>query len=319
MNASSNASSLTANRTTLNSRQFAADIVSILGGVLIILAYLVLPFRSDSADTGFGFIDASTTFPALTLVIGIAAITAGIVNIVALRETSVRWYFVGLAILGLIFVIDNTLRARPVFALGGWVSMLGCALLLIQAIIPRPGYTRAARTQETVFALIRVTVATLWFTQLLWKLPWNNFGCPPGALVPAANTSGLCDWIGREIAQPRYLFYKDFLTGFVTPNLNWMAYLIVGGEAFIAFSLMFGFLTRLGGLAGFAMGVNLFIGLTAIPIEWDWTYLMLPLINLIFVVVGGRFFGIDGLLYTRLSPAAENGNRLARLVRWVVG
>lgn len=314
-----NASTMNANRTTSNSGQAVGDILSIIAGVLILLAYLLLPLRSDGAATGFGFIDATTTFPVLTLVIGLAAIIAGIVNITSLRETSVRWYFVGLSVLGLAFLLDNTLRGKAAFALGGWVSMIGCGLLLIQWVLPRPGYTRAARTQETVFALIRVTLATLWLTQLLWKLPWNNFGCPPGALVPTAGTSGLCDWIGREVAQPRWSIYKDFLTGFVSPNLNWMAFLIVGGEAFICFSLLFGFLTRLGGLAGFAMGLNLFIGLTAVPNEWDWTYLMLPLLNLVFLLVGGHYFGIDGILYTRLSPAAEKGNRLAQLVRGLVG
>jgi hypothetical protein len=294
------------------------DFVAIAGGALILIAYLILPLRSDGAATGFGFIDASTTFPALTLVIGIAALVAGIVSITSLRETSVRWYFVGLGVLGMIFLLDNTLRGRAAFALGGWLAMIGCVLLFVQAVLPRPGYTSASRPQETAFALIRVTVATLWFTQLLWKLPWNNFGCPPGPLVPAANTSGLCDWIGREVVQPRWSVYKDFLTGFVTPNLSWMAFLIVGGEAFICFSLMLGGLTRLGGLAGFGMGINLFIGLTAIPIEWDWTYLMLPMVNVLFLIVGGRFYGIDGILYTRLTPAAEKGNTLARLLRSVV-
>lgn len=312
-------SAIPVGQTASTNQPAIADIVSVAGGVLILLAYLILPLRSDGNATGFAFIDSSTTFPALTLVIGIAAIIAGIVSMVALRETSVRWYFVGLGILGLIFLVDNTLRGKAVFALGGWASVIGCALLLIQWVLPRPGYTRATRTQETMFALIRITIATLWFTQLLWKLPWNNFGCPPGGIIPAANTSGLCDWIGREIAQPRYPAYKEFLTGFVTPNLSWMAYLIVGGEAFIAFSLMFGFLTRLGALAGFAMGINLFVGLTAIPVEWDWTYLMLPLINLIFVVVGGRFFGIDAVLYRQLTPAAEKGNRIAILMRGLVG
>jgi hypothetical protein len=97
-----------------------------------------------------------------------------------------------------------------------------------------------------------------------------------------------------------------------------MAFLIVGGEAFVCFSLMTGFLTRLGGLVGLLMGINLFIGLTAVQGEWDWTYLMLPLVNAIFIVVGGRFIGLDALLYKPLERMGARGHRgaalLARLV-----
>lgn len=298
------------------SQPAAGDLIALVSGILILIAYLLLPLRSDSDATGFAFINSGTTFPALTLVVGVSAIVAAVVNITSLREQAARWYFAGLGVVCLLYLIDNTLRGRPGLALGGWLAMLGGVLMIIQTILPRPGYVAHARASEIAFALIRVLVATLWFTQLLWKLPWNNFGCAPGALIPAANTSGLCDWIGREIAQPRYAIYKDFLTGVISPNLSWMAYLIVGGEAFICVSLTFGVLTRLGGLAGFVMGINLFIGLTAVPNEWDWTYLMLPLVNLVFLIVGGRYFGIDGILHDWLSKTHSGGlaKRIARLV-----
>jgi len=236
----------------------------------------------------------------------------------ALRERAARWYIAGLGFLGLIFAVDNALRGKPSLALGGWLAMIGCVGLVIQAALPRPGDVAANRTNEVIFGLIRVFVATLWFTQLLWKLPWNNFGCPPGALVPAANRSGLCDWIGKEIASPRYGLYKDFLTGFISPNLSWLAFLIVGGEAFVCFSLMTGFLTRLGGFVGLLMGINLFVGLTAVQGEWDWTYLMLPLVNAIFIVVGGRFIGLDALLYKALERLGERGNPAAALLARLV-
>ncbi|MEP7286139.1 MAG: TQO small subunit DoxD [Chloroflexota bacterium] len=297
---------------TTTSQPALGDLIALVSGVLILIAYLILPLRSDGGATGFAFIDSGTTFPALTLIVGVSAIVAAIVNITSLREQAARWYFAGLGVVGLVFLFDNALRGKPGLALGGWLAMLGCVLMLIQVILPRPGYVAHARPSDVVFALIRVLVATLWFTQLLWKLPWNNFGCAAGALTPAAGTSGLCDWIGKEIAQPRYGLYKDFLTNVISPNLSWMAFLIVGGEAFICVSLMFGVLTRLGGLAGFLMGINLFIGLTAVANEWDWTYLMLPLLNLAFLVIGGRYFGIDGLLYQRLSTPNSSG--LAKLI-----
>jgi len=290
------------------------DIVALVASAVILIGYVIFPLRSDGSATGLGFIDAGTTFPALTLVVGLVGAISALVSITALREPSARWWYAGLGMLGLVFLVDNTLRAKPALALGGLLAMLGSIVLIGQVAIPRAGVTVQNRVQDIVLGLLRVLLATLWFTQLLWKLPWNNYGCPPGALVPAAGTSGLCDWIGREIANPRWPAYKSFLEGFVAPNLGWLAFLIVAGEAFVAFSLMFGLFTRVGAFMGVLMGLNLFIGLTAVPHEWDWTYLMLPALNAVFIVVGGRFIGLDALLYSRFQRVAERGSRVARVL-----
>lgn len=299
-------------------KPMSGDLVGLISAVVILIAYLVFPLRTDGGATGFAFINSGTTFPVLTLVVGVVGIVTALVSMTTIRERAACWYMAGLGVLGLIFLIDNALRGKAPLALGGTLAMIGCAGLIVQFVLPRPGYATTNRTSETIFGLVRVLVATLWFTQLLWKLPWNNFGCAPGALIPAANTGGLCDWIGREIANPRYSLYKDFLTGFISPNLSWLAFLIVAGEAFACFSLMTGFLTRLGGLVGALMAINLFIGLTAVPGEWDWTYLMLPLVNATFIVVGGHFIGLDALLYPSLHRMAEKGNPLAGLLARIV-
>src|SRR5258708_578775 len=284
------------------------DLVALISSIVIIIAYLLFPLRVDGSATGFGFLDSGTTFPALTLVVGVAGVIAAVVNMIALRERATRWYIAGLGFVGLIFAVDNALRGKPSLALGGLLAMIGCVGLVVQAALPRPGYAAENRTNEIIFGLIRVFIATLWFTQLLWKLPWNNFGCTPGALVPAANTSGLCDWIGKEIASPRYSLYKDFLTGFISPNLSWLAFLIVGGEAFVCFSLMTGFLTRLGGLVGLLMGINLFIGFTAVPREWGLAYLMLTLIQPVFIVAVGPVVELGRLLYKALQRGGGHGD-----------
>src|SRR5258708_6385579 len=274
---------------TLQTAQLVpGDVVGLVSGILIIIAYLVFPLRSDGSATGFAFIDSTTTFPALTLVIGVVGTLTALISMTALRERASRWYMMGLGGLGLLFLIDNALRGKAPLALGGILAMIGCAGLIVQVVLPRPSYATINRTNEIIFGLMRVLVATLWFTQILWKLPWANFGCPAGTLIPAANTSGLCDWLGREVASPRYGIYKDLVTNIIGPNLSWMAFLIVGAEVFVCFSLMTGFLTRLGGLVGLLVGINLFVGLTAIPGEWEWTYLMLPMVNAEFLVVGGR-------------------------------
>jgi hypothetical protein len=290
------------------------DGAALIGSVAILIGYAFLPLRSDGPETGLAFINSGTTFPALTLMVGVVGAVSALVSLAAIRERAARWWFVGLGLLGLIFLVDNFLREKAALASGGWLAMVGCAVLILQAALPRAGAAAENRVNNTVLGLIRVGVGTLWFTQLLWKLPWNNYGCAAGSLVPAANTSGLCDWIGREIASPRWPAYKSFLTGFVAPNLGWLAFFIVAGEAFVCVSLLLGFFTRAGGLAGTAMGINLFIGLTALAGEWDWTYLMLPAVCLVFVVVGGRWIGIDAILNPMFKKAAERGNRIARIL-----
>jgi hypothetical protein len=300
-----------------------ADVIALLGSLAILISYAFLPILSNNPAVGLYYIDTSATFASLTLVVGVAGLVSAIVNMVELRDRAARWWFVGLGLLGLFLLVDNTFladnaRLKINWGTGGLLALLGCAALLAQAAIPRPGTGTANRTSDTVLGLIRILLATLWFTQVIWKLPWNNYGCPTGALVPAANTGGLCDWIGREIASPRWPAYKSFLEGFVAPNTGLMFPLIFVGEAFMTISLMLGLFTRAGALAGTLMGINLFIGLTAIQHEWDWTYLMLPALNAVFIVVGGRWIGLDALLYPRLRRLADSGNPLGRILGWFV-
>jgi thiosulfate dehydrogenase (quinone) large subunit len=152
---------------------------------------------------------------------------------------------------------------------------------------------------------LRIIIGILWFQQLLWKIP-PTFGCEPN------RPAGLCDWIGREIAQPAIPLYADFLRAIVLPNLGVFGWFIWLGEAAVAASLLLGLLTRLGGALGFLMGLNLLIGLAGVEHEWYWTYLMLALLNLLFALTGaGRWWGLDGVLLPRLRAAAARGDRRA--------
>jgi len=94
--------------------------------------------------------------------------------------------------------------------------------------------------------------------------------------------------------------------------VGWLVWLM---EAFVAVSLILGLFTRLGGLAALVQAVNLYIGVTAIPFEWYWTYGMLSILGLVFLAVPtGRIFGLDALLRPRLQTGAERGNRLAKIL-----
>jgi disulfide bond formation protein DsbB len=91
------------------------------------------------------------------------------------------------------------------------------------------------------------------------------------------------------------------------------------GEAFIALSLVFGLLTRLGSLVGFMMAVNLYLGLSVAPHEWSWSYGMLITLQLIFFFTApGRTLGVDQYLIKLLQPKANSGNRLARFLLWLM-
>jgi hypothetical protein len=147
----------------------------------------------------------------------------------------------------------------------------------------------------------------------------NSFGSCPGTITAARRARWfLPPGRAEEIQSPRWPLYKSFLQNIVTRNLGWLAFFIVAGEALVAFSLMLGLFTRLGALVGALMGINLFIGLTAVPHEWDWTYLMLPMLNAAFIVIGGRFVGLDAWLYPRFKRLVNGGNPLGRILAWFV-
>ncbi len=161
----------------------------------------------------------------------------------------------------------------------------------------------------------RLIIGYLWLTQLQWKMP-PLFGCPSDFAVSTslqARTTGLCDWMGLMAAYSKLPAHGGLIENVIVPNISWMGWGIWLMEAFLAVSLILGLFSRLGGLIGFVQAVNLYIGLTAIPFEWYWTYGMLYTLHIIFFAVPpGRFWGIDTWLRPRFQGAAERGNRLMR-------
>jgi thiosulfate dehydrogenase [quinone] large subunit len=166
----------------------------------------------------------------------------------------------------------------------------------------------------------RLIIGYLWITQLEWKMP-PTFGCPPNFAVSTSlqqRTTGLCDWTGLMAIYSKVPLHAAFVKNVIIPNISWMGWIIWLMEAFIAISLILGLLSRLGALVGFFQAVNLYIGLTAIPFEWYWTYGMLYTLHLIFFAVPpGRVLGIDTWLRPRLSAVSEEGNRLAGVLIWL--
>jgi hypothetical protein len=155
-------------------------------------------------------------------------------------------------------------------------------------------------------ALARIVVGALWFSQLLWKLP-PDFGCGP------QGNAGLCDWISREVQHPALPLYAAFLRTVVQPAFGLFGWLVFLLEATIAASLLLGLLSRLGGLLGTIQGLNLLIGLAAVPGEWYWTYVMLALLcALCWLLPAGRAWGLDALLRPRYAGLARAGSAVGR-------
>jgi hypothetical protein len=173
------------------------------------------------------------------------------------------------------------------------------------------------RLGQAGMLIARLVIGYLWITQLLWKMP-PTFGCPADFSVStslSARTTGLCDWTGLMAAYSKVPLHGTFVETVIVPNISWMGWGIWLMEAFIAISLVLGLLSRLGGLVSLIQAVNLYIGLTAIPFEWYWTYGMLCVLGLIFSTVPpGRIFGIDTWLRPRLLVSKESGNRLAGII-----
>jgi hypothetical protein len=174
----------------------------------------------------------------------------------------------------------------------------------------RAGYATLAAM--TVLALVRGALGTIWFVETLWKLPWKNYGCPADFSLAR---SGLCDWIGREVANPPFGLYHSFLVNLIGPNIRFVGLGVWLAETAVALLLLLGLFTRLGGLLGTLQALNLAIGLWNVPGEWHSAYVMLVALNLIFLAIpAGRFLGTDQFLLPRLMPVADRGNALARLL-----
>jgi len=163
----------------------------------------------------------------------------------------------------------------------------------------------------------RVIYGYLWYTQLLWKMP-PRFGCPPDFAVTTdihARTTGLCDWVGVMTIYSKWPLQASLVKQFVVPNMAWFGWIVWLMEAFVAVTLIFGLFTRLGGLAALVQGINLYIGVTAAPFEWYWTYGMLYTLGLVFLAVPtGRTLGLDAWLRPGLQTSSDKGNRISKIL-----
>jgi uncharacterized membrane protein YphA (DoxX/SURF4 family) len=174
----------------------------------------------------------------------------------------------------------------------------------------RPGWFAVVAPLWPV-ALARVLYGYLWWKQSGWKVPSDDFGRTSGG--------GLWYWVQQEIQHPTVAAYKDFLVNVMIPHWTFFGWMTLITETFIGVTLILGLGTRLGSLVAIGMAANITIGILSVPHEWGWTYTMLTMFPVVFLLTdAGRSFGIDSFLAPALDRAAANGNRLARVIRWLV-
>jgi thiosulfate dehydrogenase (quinone) large subunit len=160
-------------------------------------------------------------------------------------------------------------------------------------------------------ALARIVYGLLWWQQSKWKVPSDDFGRISGG--------GLWYWTQQEIQFPTVQAYKSFLVSVVVPHWTFFGWLTLVTETFIGATLILGLFTRLGSLAAIGMAVNVTIGILSVPHEWVWTYTMLIMFPVVFLLTdAGRSFGLDSFVAPPLDRAAARGSRLAWLIRWLV-
>ena len=141
----------------------------------------------------------------------------------------------------------------------------------------------------------RILIGVLWLFSLRWKLPPD--------FMPETGR-GLLDWLQLEVQHAAFSLYGNFINDIVLPNFTTFAWLIFLAELLAGLSLLTGTFTRLGGLLGLLMALNLAVGLLEVPGEWPWSYLMLAMWQGTFVITAaGRTLGIDGWIRTVIPDA----------------
>jgi len=145
-------------------------------------------------------------------------------------------------------------------------------------------------------ALCRMAIGVLWLFSLRWKLP-PDFAPQSGR--------GLMDWLLLEVQYPAFEVYARFVESVVIPNFILFAWLIFLAELLVGLSLLSGTLTRLSGVLGLLMSINLGIGLLEAPGEWPWSYAMMAMWHGVFIVsAAGRVWGVDGWLRRRIKTSS---------------
>jgi uncharacterized membrane protein YphA (DoxX/SURF4 family) len=196
-----------------------------------------------------------------------------------------------------------------------WPIYIFWALLLGSLVIAATNWSRDAqqRTGHDVWMwCLRLLMGGLWWQQTLWKLPPTYTDNPDGL------SGGLHYWIGEMIQHAALSIQSWLVQTIIQPNFYVFAPQVYVAEVVIAISLMLGLFTRLGGLLGALMAMNLWLGLYRADYEWPWAYFFLILLQITLIVdAAGRSLGLDAMLRRSDRLGLDSKSGLARLLPWL--
>ncbi len=179
---------------------------------------------------------------------------------------------------------------------------------LIIAIFHLARNAEQRTTQKVYTWLARLVIGCMWYQQMLWKMPPTFTDNPDGS-------GGLRYWMGEMVQYAAFKRHGLLVNDLMLPHFKLFAFQVWAAETFIAGSLILGLFTRLGGLLGMLMAINLWLGLYNRPHEWPWAYFFLILLNgFFFFLRAGQALGIDALIAPRITPPR---NLFHRLVSWI--
>jgi uncharacterized membrane protein YphA (DoxX/SURF4 family) len=146
-------------------------------------------------------------------------------------------------------------------------------------------------------AVVRILTGAIWLIHGIPKFLNSGEFMPPDGFIVNYVQQGVSRTAGP---------YHDFLVNVVQPNIGIFAELVRLGEVCVGISLLFGALTRLGGLFGIVLTLNYMAARGGLGTFNAWSsidacLMLLSAINL--VLPTGRVFGIDRLFTRRPVPA----------------
>lgn len=202
------------------------------------------------------------------------------------------------------FLQKGTIHGRfPIYV---FVLLLIGSCVIAFLNFKRSGEQRTIKNTYTWLA--RLIVGGMWYQQMLWKMPPIFTDNPDGS-------GGLRYWMGEMVTYAAFKPHGALVNDLMLPHFKFFAFQVWAGETFIAVSLMLGLFTRLGGLLGTLMTINLWLGLYNRPNEWPWTYFFLILLNGFFLFLrAGRALGIDALI----APKIASAGIMKRLISWII-
>jgi thiosulfate dehydrogenase [quinone] large subunit len=161
--------------------------------------------------------------------------------------------------------------------------------------------------------LYRIALGIMWLQMALQKAPW--------VIGPEGKPYGwLYGYIFKEINNPTFGFYTEFLKNVILPNFSFFGFMTFIIEITIGLSLVLGLLVPLiGGLGGTVMQINIMLGSYSIPGEWFWLWPMLIGSHVIFMMGrAGRCLGLDGAISKSLERSQHSLQPLRNVLAYVV-